>query len=151
MKGLVAFGFFLLFLAGLALINLGNRTSPADAQREITPLELAGARWQLVAMRGVPAVPSAIIEVQFTRGGALNGRGPCQHFAASYTHAAGQLKVSEPQTGPSTCPADSTPLEPRLLRMLTETASLGFDGRNLVLLAADQTRLARFVAEQPLP
>ncbi|MGB5345858.1 MAG: META domain-containing protein [Woeseia sp.] len=147
MKGVVAFGFFLLFLAALALINIG-KLAPGDtgSLRGPTTAELTGERWRLVALRGNAAAEAAAIELQFTRGGMLTGSGLCQHFSGRYELAEVAVSFSGLQATESTCAAAVRPLEQRLLDYLSRAASIGFEGRNLVVLANDGTRLLRFVA-----
>lgn len=150
MKGVVAFGFFLLFLAALALNNIG-KLAPAESGslRSPTPAELAGERWRLVALRGNAAAEAAAIELQFTRGGMLTGSGLCQHFSGRYELAQTAVSFSGLQATGSVCAATVRPLEQRLLEYLSRAASIGFDGRNLVVLESDGTRLLRFVAAKP--
>ncbi|MGB5245640.1 MAG: META domain-containing protein [Woeseia sp.] len=146
MKGIVAFGFFLLFLAALALTNISRMTPAGTAElRPPTALELAGERWRLVALRNVAGAAEADIELQFTRGGSVTGQGRCQHFNARYMLDETGLRFSDAVTLSSTCLGPEEPLEMRLLTAFAQTERVGIDGRNLVLLGADATRLARFL------
>ncbi|NNC55620.1 MAG: META domain-containing protein [Pseudomonadales bacterium] len=148
MKGIVAFGFFMLFLAALALTNLGNMTpAETEALRAPTPLELSGERWQLVALRNVQGVSTANIELQFTRGGTVTGHSRCQHFTAQYQLADGALAISEIDALPTSCQDAVLAIEAALLQVFSQTRTVGVDERNLVLLGDESVRLARFVPQ----
>lgn len=148
MKGVVAFAFFMLFLAAFALVSLSNRSAPeTDGARPPNSSELVGNRWRVAAMRGAPATTSGEITVQFTQGGMLTGSGTCQHFAARYQHEGPTLTFTEFETTPPAgCDSDSALREQALLKLLSETAAGTIDAGNLVLLSGDNVRLVRFAA-----
>lgn len=150
MKGMMAFGFFMLFLAAMALVNVGKMSPDAKPELQSPSTDvLQGERWRLVALRGTPGAAAGAIELQFTRGGMVTGNGLCQFISGRYEYEQGVLAFSGLAVSTSTCNPQQPHVEQALLAQLATAVTLSFDGRNLVALSADSTRLARFVPTQP--
>ena len=150
MKATVAFAFFLLFLAGIALTNIGQlQTRQAGELRAPLAAELVTNRWRLAAMRGPAAPDSAAIELVFTRGGLLSVTGTCNRYTADYELSDGSLDIREVNGTKLACPADRMGYDDALVSILGRTAMGAIDDGQLVLLSADGERLARFAAETP--
>ncbi|NNL53790.1 MAG: META domain-containing protein [Woeseia sp.] len=145
MKGMVAFGFFILFLGGLALVNLSNRVPVSkESARAVTLPELVRERWRLAALIDEPAAAGTAFEMQFTRGGAVSGNGGCLSFNASFELGRSAPLFRDIELFERACTEINPPPEIALMKVLRKTARITYDDRNIVLLAADQTRLARF-------
>lgn len=150
MKATLAFAFFLLFLAGIALVNLGSLRGPSQA--ELVPPDaaaLVSRRWRLAAMRGVDAAYDSGVVLLFTRGGLLTAEGACNRFAGSYSLTGATLVVEGMSGTRLACPEQQMRYDAALLAVLEATASAATDGKSLVLLSGDGVRLARFAAALP--
>lgn len=146
MKGIAAFGFFLLFLAAIALISLRNTSDDRAATLQVpNEADFVGMQWQLAAMRNAPGAVQADIELTFASDGTLQGAGNCHSFTGTYTFDAGQLIMGGLETSESRCPADQPGFEPQLVLLLSSATAVRIGARGLVFLDAGNTRLMRFV------
>lgn len=148
MKATVGFLFFLLFLAGLALVNLGKLEPPPVELEPPEPDSLLGAAWQLRALRDTPAAAGAGVMLQFTRGGLLAVDGACNRIAADYRYAGGELAIERITATKRACPPPGMAIDAALTAALEATDAARTDGRQLILLAGEE-RLARFAPAGP--
>ncbi len=150
MKASLAFAFFLLFLAGIALVNLGNLQAPASAElRPPDAEELVSRRWRLAALRGVEAAYDSGIELMFTRGGLVTADGACNRYTGDYAFTGETLLFTGVAGTRRACAGDQMRYDAALLGVLEATASAATDGRRLILLSDDGARLARFAPAPP--
>lgn len=149
MKATVGFLFFLLFLAGLALVNLGKFEPPTVDLEPPTAERLLGAAWELRALRDTPAAARAGITLQFTRGGLLAVDGACNRLTGDYHYAAGEFAVERITATKRACPAPAMAADAALASALQAADRAMTDGRQLILLSGDE-RLARFAPAGPV-
>lgn len=147
MKASIAFAFFLLFLAGIALSNLGRLQSRQTAElRPPLATELTSRSWRLAAMRGAGSAASSRIELLFSRAGLLSITGACNHYTADYELDGDALAIAALKGTRRACDPETMTEDDTFVGILDNTARAATDGRQLVLLSADGERLARFAA-----
>ncbi len=147
-KATVGFVFFLLFLAGLALVNLGKLRPSTDALRAPEADELTGNQWRLLALRDAAAAHAAGTSLQFTPGGLLVVDGACNRYSGDYRLDAGRLLVGPLAGTRRACAGERMAFDDALTAALADTDSVLTDGRQLVLSGAGE-RLARFAPAAP--
>lgn len=144
MKASAGFIFFLLFLAGLALVNLGTLEDRRSTQlRAPAAGELVSRRWRLAALRDLRIAPEAPVDLAFTRGGLLAIEGACNRFTADYRLADGDFAIDGLAGTEKACEPRLEALDRAMAGALGEAAGLATDGTRLWLMAPGGDRLAR--------
>jgi len=144
-KASAGFIFFLLFLAGLALVNLGTLEDRRSAQlRAPSAEELVSQRWRLAALRDARIAPAHPVDLLFTRGGLFAVEGACNRYTADYRLEAGGFGLDGLAGTEKTCEPRLEALDRELIDTIGSTAGLATDGTRLWLTAPDGERLARF-------
>ena len=83
MKASVGFGFFLLFLAGFALVTL-KTTRDKAANAVPTVVELSASAWRPSQIGEMAVDDDSALFVKFEADGALRGHGGCNNFFSRY-------------------------------------------------------------------
>ena len=148
MKATVGFMFFLLFLAGIALVNLGSLQAPTAELQPPSPQQLQAGSWVLRALHDSPAAASAGVSMQFTRGGTLAIAGACNRLAGDYRYDAGRLAVAQVLATKRACEAPAMAVDAALAAVLESADRIATDGRQIIFMAGEE-RLARFAPAGP--
>lgn len=144
-KASAGFIFFLLFLAGLALVNLGTLEDRRSAQlRAPSADELVAQRWRLAALRDARIAPAHPVDMLFTRGGLFAVEGACNRYTADYRLAAGDFALDGLSGTERACEPRLEALDRDVIDAIVSTAGLATDGTRLWFTAPDGERLARF-------
>ena len=146
MKGLIAFGFFLLFLAGIAFVNLKGRQM-AQLGAPGGGAEVTGVRWRPV-MVGDDAIPDhSGMFIRFEVDGSIKGHGGCNGFFGSLEQTESGIGVGPLGATRMACPEPVMSREMTYLDAIQKTT--GFDTGNdgMRLLDEDNEVLAEFVAD----
>ena len=141
MKAVVGFGFFLLFLAGIALVMLQGRQM-AQTSLGGGGAGLTGVTWRplVVGAESLPADSGMF--VQFEEDGSIKGNGGCNSFFGSLQQTDEGVTVSPLGATRMACPEPVMQREAAFLSALQKTRHFGLGSARLQLLDGDRTLLA---------
>ena len=145
MKALVGFAFFLLFLAGIALVTLQGRQM---AQQSIPGggAGLTGISWRPI-MVGNEAIPEdSGIFVSFEVDGSIKGRGGCNNFFGSLEQTESGIEIGPLGVTRMACPPPIMNRETAFLEALQKTRDFQANDESMRLLDDEGNVLAEFVA-----
>lgn len=145
MKAIVGFGFFLLFLAGIALVTLQGRQM---AQQNLPGggASLTGISWRPILV-GDEAIPEdSGIFVSFEVDGGIKGRGGCNNFFGSLVQTEAGIKIGPLGATRMACPQAIMSREMAFLEALQKTRGFQANNDSLRLLDDEGSVLAEFVA-----
>lgn len=145
MKGIMGFGFFLLFLAGIALVMLQGR----EMGRQNIPgggAAMAGIEWRPTVIGTDEIAADSGIFVLFAVDGSINGNGGCNGFFGSLQTIQGELSVGELAATRMACPAEVMDREMAFMAALQETTLFEMGDGTLQLLGDGNVLLAELVA-----
>ena len=144
MKAIMGFGFFLLFLAGIALVMLQGR----EMARKSMPgggSGITGQQWR-PSVVGASAVPDdSGMYVLFEVDGSIKGNGGCNNFFGSLEQSDTGLSAGQLGGTRMTCPADVMDLETAFMGALQNMLRFEMGDENLQLVGADNRLLAELV------
>jgi putative lipoprotein len=147
MKPAAAFLFFLLFLAGFALVNLRSMQSESERLVE-APADLLGPEWRpthLGEMRMDAESPAFLL---FAEGGDLSGNAGCNGLFGTWTLSSGQLIIGQVGATRMACPEPANSLEIAFLEQLEAVRSATRTRNRLVLHDESASAVLRFVATE---
>ena len=145
MKAIVGFGFFLLFLAGIALVMLQGRQM---AQQNVlgAGAGLTGINWRPITL-GNEAIPEdSGIFVSFAVDGGIKGRGGCNNFFGSLEQTESGIEISPLGVTRMACPPPIMNRESAFLEALQKTREFQANDESMRLLDDEGSVLAEFVA-----
>jgi heat shock protein HslJ len=144
MKAIMGFGFFLLFLAGIALVMLQGR----EMARKSMPgggSGITGQQWR-PSVVGASAVPDdSGMYVLFEVDGSIKGNGGCNNFFGSLEQSDTGLSAGQLGGTRMTCPADVMDRETAFMGALQNMVRFEMGDENLQLVGADNRLLAELV------
>ena len=145
MKGLIGFGFFLLFLAGIAFVTLkGGKMVQLGASGG--GAEVTGIRWRPV-MVGDDAIPDdSGMFIQFEVDGSIKGHGGCNGFSGSLEQAKSGIGVGPLRITRMACPEPIMSREVTFIDAVQKTGNFDTRNDNMRLLDEENDVLAEFVA-----
>jgi putative lipoprotein len=110
MKASAGFAFFLLFLAGFALVNLKNMGD--EVESSIPTVEtLSATAWRPSHIGEMTLADDVELYVQFETDGEIAGFAGCNRFFGSYELAESTLKIGPLGSTRMACPPDVTAFE----------------------------------------
>ena len=145
MKSVVGFGFFLLFLAGIAFLMLQGR----EMARQNLPgggSGMAGIEWRPVTVGETAIDRDTSMVVRFTVDGSVNGNSGCNNFFGSLETTEDGVRMGQMGSTRMACPPEVMELEDVFLDALQATAKFSMGQDSLQMLSADDEVLAEFVA-----
>lgn len=145
MKAIVGFGFFLLFLAGIALVTLQGRQM---AQQNLPGggASLTGISWRPI-MVGNEAIPEdSGIFVSFAVDGGIKGSGGCNNFFGSLEQTESGIEIGPLGATRMACPQAIMSREMAFLEALQETKGFQANNDRMRLLDDEGSILAEFIA-----
>ena len=145
MKAIVGFGFFLLFLAGIALVTLQGRQM---AQQNVLGggAALTGINWRPITL-GNEAIPEdSGIFVSFAVDGGIKGRGGCNNFFGSLEQTESGIEIGPLGVTRMACPPPIMNRETAFLEALQKTRDFQANDESMRLLDDEGNVLAEFVA-----
>jgi putative lipoprotein len=145
MKSIVGFAFFLLFLAGIALVTLQGRQM---AQRNVSGggAGLTGISWRPIKV-GNEAIPEdSGIFVSFEVDGSIKGRGGCNNFFGSLEQTESGIEVGPLGATRMACSQAIMSRETAFLEALQKTRGFQANNDGMRLLDDEGSVLAEFVA-----
>lgn len=145
MKAIMGFGFFLLFLAGIALVMLQGR----EMARQNLPgggAGITGQQWRPVII-GADEVPAdSGLFVVFAVDGSINGNGGCNNFVGSFESGDDGVSVGPLASTRMACPEEIMNRDDAFTRAISEVHHFEVRSNSLQLLSADNLLLAELVA-----
>ena len=105
MKAIMGFGFFLLFLAGIALVMLQGR----EMARQNMPgggASIAGVEWRPTRLGATEIDADSGMYVLFGVDGSIKGNAGCNNFFGSLEMREGDLSVGELAATRKMCPPE---------------------------------------------
>ncbi len=145
MKAIIGFGFFLLFLAGIALVTLQGRQM---AQQNVLGggAALTGISWRPITL-GNKAIPEdSGIFVSFAVDGGIKGRGGCNNFFGSLEQTESGIEIGPLGVTRMACPPPIMNRESAFLEALQKTRDFQANDESMRLLDDEGNVLAEFVA-----
>ena len=143
MKAMMGFAFFLLFLAGIALVMLQGR---GMSQLGGSGVELTNITWQPI-MVGDESIPEdSGLYIRFEVDGSIKGHGGCNAFFGSLERTDTGIGVGPLGGTRMACPEDVMDRETAFMDAVGKTTDFQSSKERMSLLDADDGVLARFVA-----
>lgn len=146
MKRIMGFGFFLLFLAGIALVMLQGR----EMARQNMPgggASMTGIEWQPTIIGPDSIASDSGLFVIFEVDGSIKGNGGCNNFSGSLQMSEGELSVGELASTRMACPSEIMDREVAFMKALQDTAQFEMGENSLHLIGAGKVLLAELVAQ----
>lgn len=144
MKATIGFGFFLLFLAGLALVMLQGR----EMAKQNIPgggAAITGKNWQPLIIGGERVVGEPAMFVHFAVDGSVNGNAGCNQFSGSLETTENGVIMGNLASTRKACPPDIMARETAFMNALQSTASLELNLGTLQLLDSEGVPLAELI------
>ncbi|MGI9201186.1 MAG: META domain-containing protein [Woeseiaceae bacterium] len=144
MKAAMGFGFFLLFLAGIALVMLQGR----EMARQNLPgggAGMAGPEWRPVIIGDAAVDADTPMFVRFAVDGSVNGNGGCNNFFGSLESTDDGVAMGELGATRMACPPEIMDQEQAFMQALQDAVSFEMGDDSLRMLNADKDVLAEFV------
>jgi heat shock protein HslJ len=147
MKAMMGFGFFLLFLAGIALVMMQGKQM-AQQNMPGGGSGMTGISWQPIVVGSETMPEDSGISVLFEIDGSIQGHGGCNGFSGSLETTDGALGVGPLASTRKACPETIMNRESAFMAAL-ENAKLFEMGKDrLQLLDEDRRLLAELVPEE---
>lgn len=143
MKSMMGFVFFLLFLAGFALVMLQGRQM---SQLGGSGAEVTGTSWRPVTI-GEESIPDdSGIVILFEVDGGITGHGGCNRFSGSLEQSGSGIGVGQLSTTRMACGDVIMGRESAFIDAVQKTTDFRSGGDRMSLLDKDNNVLATFVA-----
>ena len=143
MKGTVAFIFFMLFLAGIAFVNLRG-------MQEGTPVtsveQLIDVAWRPTHIGEMAIDEQTSMTLQFDSDNRINGMGGCNRYFGSFEFTDAKLSVGMVGSTRMACDSSDGAFEIAYLEALGNTRNAIRLEERLALKDSDENTIARFVA-----
>lgn len=136
MKATIAFIFFMLFLAGIAFVNLRGMQEMRE-ERPVTMDDLLVSAWQPVRLGEMQLPDDTDMFLQFDANGQVSGHGGCNRFTGAYEFGAAALRLGPLAATRMACPEPAASFEISLLDAL-QTATTTTISANLLTMRNDR-------------
>lgn len=144
MKATIGFGFFLLFLAGFALVYLLNVQRSANSIP--TADELAASAWRPTHIGDLRVDNDSDIYVQFETDGRLTGFAGCNSFSSRYRLDGNKIDVDPIGVTRKSCAPDIMSVESSLVQALQLATTVAGVEKRMAMRNELEEPTARFVA-----
>jgi heat shock protein HslJ len=145
MKASAGFAFFLLFLGGLALVNLRNMGAEAESSRPTVTILTQNA-WRPSHIGEMRMDETTGLYLQFETDGRLSGHGGCNRFSSSYRLDASMLSIEPLGMTRMACPPAVMSIEIAFIEALQSVATVAHRDGRIALRNADGQATTRFDA-----
>jgi putative lipoprotein len=145
MKASTGFAFFLVFLAGYALVNLRNM-GEAAVENIPTIEELSGTAWRPSHIGEMRLDEEVSLYVQFEPGGELSGNGGCNRFFGNYQLAGATIVIDRLGMTRMACPPPVMSIEIAFIEALQSAATIARNESRMALRNAEGQATVRFDA-----
>ena len=145
MKASAGFAFFLLFLAGFALVNLKNMGD--ELEGSIPTVEyLSTTAWRPSHIGEMTLADDVELFVQFETDGEVAGFAGCNRFFGSYELTENTIKIGPLGTTRMACPPDVTAFEFSFIEALQAAATVARADTRIALRSDKGPTTVRFDA-----
>jgi heat shock protein HslJ len=144
MKAIMGFGFFLLFLAGIALVLLQGR----EMARQNMPaggIGITGKSWRPAVLGGEQLPVDSGLYVSFAVDGSISGNGGCNNFFGSLEKSDNGLSVGQLGATRMACAKGIMQREQAFLQALQDSTRFESGENRLQLLNSRDHLLAELV------
>lgn len=141
MKAIMGFGFFLLFLAGIALVMLKGREM-ASQNMPGGGAGMTGTEWRLTVIGSDEVPDDSGMYVSFDVDGSINGNGGCNKFFGSLEAVDDALAVGELGMTRMACPEAVMEREAAFVKALQDTSRFEVGDHSLQLVGDRNQLLA---------
>lgn len=147
MKAMVGFGFFLLFLAGIALVMLQGRQM---AQKNLPGggSSLTGVSWRPEVVGAESMPEDSGMFVRFEVDGSFKGNGGCNSFFGSLEQSESGVSVGPIGATRMACPEPIMNRETAFITALQTTKQFELGRDSLQLLDGNRTLLVELIADE---
>ncbi len=145
MKASIAFAFFLLFLAGYALVTLWNMGEEAE-NRIPTVAELSASAWRPSHIGEMKLDEDSDLYVQFETDGKLGGYAGCNRFFGSYQLSGNTIRIDPLGVTRMACPAQVMSFEISFIEALQSATTVARADTRIALRNDEGQATARFDA-----
>lgn len=145
MKAIVGFGFFLLFLAGIAFVMLQGRQMAAQNLGG-GGASITGVNWRPIYIAGDAVPDGSGMFVQFEVDGSVKGHGGCNSFFATLETSDAGVAVSSIGATRMACPEPIMQRELAFFDALQNMVRFEAGTDRLQLLDSENQQLAELVA-----
>lgn len=144
MKATIGFGFFLLFLAGIALVTLKGRQM---AEQGMTGggAELTGTKWRPILVGNMEIPEDSGMYVSFDVDGSIKGQGGCNGFFGSLQQSDSGIEVGPLGATRMACEESIMNRERSFLEAVQNTKGFATNSNGLRLMDSDGNALAELV------
>jgi heat shock protein HslJ len=132
MKAAFGFIFFMLFLAGIAFVNLKGVQEQSEI-RESSPTEISASAWRPTHLGEMKLEEAGEMFVQFEINGQVRGHGGCNRFFGSYELEDGSVQIGALGSTRMACPEPAMSFEISFMEALQTSATASLVGNKLVL------------------
>ena len=145
MKAMVGFVFFLLFLAGYALVTLWNMGEEAENSIP-TVTELAASAWRPSHIGEMKLDEDSDLYVQFETDGNLGGFSGCNRFFGSYELSDNAISIEALGITRMACPSQVMSFEMSFVEALQSATTVARAKTRIALRNDQEQAVARFDA-----
>jgi len=145
MKAMVGFVFFLLFLAGYALVTLWNMGEDAEVSVP-TVAELSASAWRPSHIGKMMLDENTGLYVQFEIDGNLSGHAGCNRFFGSYELAGNSIRIDSLGITRMACPSQIMSFEISFIEALQSATTVARANMRIALRNDQGKATARFDA-----
>lgn len=145
MKASAGFGFFLLFLAGIALVSLITMRNRA-MNTVPTAEELSASAWRPSNIGEMKVDRDSKMFVQFETDGHLRGHGGCNTFFGRYRLEENKIHVDPISTTRKSCEPETMSMELSFVQSLQLATNIGGTGKRMAMRNQQGQTALRFVA-----
>ena len=143
MKASTGFAFFLVFLAGYALVNLRNMGEEA-VESIPTVEELSATAWRPSHIGEMRLDEAVSLYVQFKQGGELSGNGGCNQFFGSYRLAGATITIDRLGMTRMACPEPAMSIEISFIEALQSAVTIARNESRMALRNDEGQATVRF-------
>jgi len=147
MKASIGFIFFMLFLAGLAFVNLTNMKNETDTPLNATA-ELVDSAWRPTHIGEMRLDDDSEMRIQFNTDNSVTGHSGCNRFFGAFSLTDGVVGIGPLGSTRMACPEPLNSFEISFLQALQEARSVARADTRLLMRDGSGTTVARFVATE---
>jgi len=145
MKAAFGFIFFMLFLAGIAFVNLKGVQEQSET-RKASPTEISASAWRPTYLGEMKLDEASEMFIQFDADGQVRGHGGCNRFFGGYELEDGSVQIGPLGSTRMACQEPAMSFELSFMEALQTSGSASLAGNNLVLRTDNDDIAVRFTA-----
>lgn len=144
MKATAGFGFFLLFLAGIALVSFMSMSKRANSVPTVE--QLSASAWRPSNIGEMQVDSDSEMFVQFAADGQLTGHGGCNNFFSRYRLEENKIHVDPISVTRKSCGSEIMSMELSFIESLQLATTINGVGKRMTMRNDQGQATLRFVA-----